>query len=294
MHSLRSWCAAGSFFVSMSASAGIPYCPPSLETSLEGDAIGTFQAFPRGHLFQPLLADPKEPRFFFSFREYERSAGRMHVGVIGFGESFALFRRAGGCANDGLQLDIVGGGVARFVLDESRNDLLDADYNVALPLSWRRGNWSLRTRIYHESAHLGEDELFRVGSADRLKRSYEAGDLLISFDEEKWRVYFGGEYFFRHHPQIDHLGLHLGTEYYGPRVVFEGAARWVTALDVKAYEEFGYEADLSFRTGLSFGGWQTNQNYIQLMLEWYDGHANTGVLFDEEYRYIGAAIYFGF
>lgn len=294
MRSLRRWYTWVLCAVSMSALAEVPYCPPSLEAPLDGQDSGVIVALPRGHLFHPLIADPKESRFFLGYREYDGAGEKTHVAVIGFGETFPLFRRLGDCPGDGWQLDIFGGGVARFILDESRNDLIDADYRIGIPLSWRHGNWSLRSRVYHESSHLGENELFQGDTAERVKRSYDVIDFLGSYDEEKWRLYFGAEYFFRHRPSIDQTGWHVGAEYYGRRNLMAGTARWVNGLDVKAYEEYDYSPDVNFKTGLSFGGRYSSQHHLQVLLEWYDGHANEGVSFDEEVRYLGVNIFFGF
>lgn len=294
MHTLNRWCAGGLCAVSMSASALTPYCPPSLEAPLGQVDSGEFLALSRGHLFQPLIADPKEQRFFIGYRNYDMSTGGNQVGVIGFGETFTLFRKVAGCATDGVQLNLVGGGFARFLLDDSRNDLIDADYSIGLPLGWRRGNWSLRSRIYHESSHLGENHLFQAGSSERIKRSLEGIDFLASYDEERWRIYYGGEYFLRHYPTIEPWGAHLGAEYYGPRNWFSENARLIAGLDVKAWEEYDYSPDFSFKAGWSFGGIRPNQLHLQMLLEWYDGHANEGVFFEEDVRYSGVGLYFGF
>lgn len=295
MRVVRRWVAGLLLSVlSISASAVVPYCPPSLEAPPDDASAGTFIAFPRGHLFQPLLTDPKEPRFFAGYRYYERPVGVVHVGIIGFGETFPLFRWVGDCAADGLQLDIAGGSVARFQLDDAINDLIDADYGVSLPLSWRRGNWSLRTRIYHESSHLGENELFQPNPPEHKKRSYAGVDLIASYDREKWRIYYGVEHLFSHVPTFEPLGLHVGAEYYGPHHLFGGTARWIAGLDVKAWEEYDFAPDFSLKTGLSFGGRQTMQHHMQLLLEWYDGHANEGIFYDDEIRYLGVGVYFGF
>jgi hypothetical protein len=276
------------------AFAEVPYCPPSFEAPLEEGYEETVIAFPRGHLFQPLLADPKESRFYLSYRSYQQSLALSRVGVIGFGETFPLLRRVGGCATDGLQLDIVGGGVARFVLDGGRNDLIDADYTIAIPVSGRRGNISLRTRVFHESSHLGENELFQSGTAQRLKRDVNGFDMIGSYDEEKWRIYFGAEYLSYITPAGNTWGMHGGAEYYSARYLFGGTARWVGGVDLKAYDEYDFETDVSIKAGFSFGGRRVSQQHLQLMLTWYDGHANEGVLFSEKVRYYGAGLYFGF
>jgi hypothetical protein len=276
------------------AIAGVPYCPPSLEAPLQQDVTSTVVRLPRGHLFQPLIADPKEQRFFLAYRNVERLGQKQRIGVMGVGETFPLLRRIDDCPSDGLQLDLVGGAVGRFLLDNGSNDLIDADYNIGLPLSWRHGNWSTRARLYHESSHLGENELFQAGTAQRLKRSYDAADLLGSYDKPSWRVYAGVEYLFYHYPKIKPWGLHFGGEYYSRRNLIRGTARWISGLDVRAYDEYNFDLDVSLKTGLSFGGRHPTQHHLQVMLEWYDGHANEGVMFEEPVKHYGVGIYFGF
>jgi hypothetical protein len=273
----------------------IPYCPPSLEAPLEEGDEGKVILFPRGHIFQPLLADPKESRFYMAYREYQRQTGRMGVGVIGFGENFPLMRKVGDCATDGVQVDITGGGIARFRLDDNSRDLLDADFRIAAPVSWRSGNVALRILLFHESSHLGEHSLFESIAPTRIRRSYEGLDVVASYDRETWRIYYGGGLFFNHQPPIEQSSWHVGAEYYSPRwYMLGGNARWVSGVDVKLHEEYDFEADVSIKAGLAFGGHRANQQHMQVLLEWYDGRANEGVIFEEEISYYGAVVYFGF
>jgi hypothetical protein len=294
MRLLKCWLALLLCAVALGVSAEEPYCPPSLDAPLGEGEGQPVSGLPRGHLFQPLIADPKEPRFFLSYRDYDNYAAAKRVGIVGFGETFPLWRRTGECPSDGLQLGIAGGVFARFLMDDPDNNLFDADYSIALPLSWRRGNVSLRARVYHESSHLGESELFNSDEVDRVKKTIDAVGLVGSYDQPTWRIYAGGEYLYLTYPDIDPLMLQGGVEYYGPRHLFGTKARWVSALDVKAFSEFAYSPDYSIKSGLSFGGAHARQHHLQLLLEWYDGHANQGVLFAEELRYLGVGLYFGF
>lgn len=249
--------------------------------------------FPRNHLFQPLLADPKEPRFFLGYRFSDQAEGKRNIGVAGFGETFPLYRHSRDCGSDGWQLDIAGGGSVRFDMEDSSKSMIDADYLIGLPLSWRRGNWSLRSRIYHESSHLGESRVAQAAPESRLKRSYNSIDFISSYTDGGWRIYTGAEYVFHHHPDVEPWGVHFGTEYHGSRSMF-GDSRWISGVDVKTWQEFDFDTDISIKTGLSFGGRNSRQHHLQLMLEWYDGHANAGVFFEEKIRYFAAGIYFGF
>jgi hypothetical protein len=280
-----------SFALNATAAA---YCPPSLEDALEDVPPGGTLLLPRGHVFQPLIADPIEPHFFLSYRSYRKDGETVNTGVIGAGETFPLWRRVGGCSTDGMQLDVNGGGVARFVLDDGRNDLIDGDFTVAVPLSWRQGTWSWRARLYHNSSHLGEDYLYQNQTPPRSKASYESIDFIVGYDQPEWRLYFGPEVILRHYPSFEPWGLHVGAEYYGDRTLFGGLGRWIGGLDVKSWGEYGYAPDYSLKAGLSLGGSRRQQQHLQLLLELYTGHQNRGVFYDDKVQSIGAGVYFGF
>ncbi len=274
-------------------------CSPSLKAPVSEHLTDEDRFFSRAHLFQPLIADPKEPRFYIVYRNDERSTGKRHIGIIGFGETFPIYRLGWGCATNGWQLSIGGGGVARFDLEDDDEDmgdkdLIDSDYLVGLPLSWRKGNWSVRSRIYHESSHLGESAQNSAEMRERRKRSYDGFDVISSYAKVNWRLYGGAGYLLYHDPDIKEWGLQLGTEYYGSRSAVGNTGRWVAGLDVKAWEEYDFDVDISIKAGLSFGGKNTHQHHLQLMLEWYDGHANSGVFFEEPIRYVATGLYFGF
>ncbi len=276
------------------STASMPDCYPLLAASEDDLITGKHHFFPRTHLFQPFIADPKESRFFLSYRRVERSTGNHHIGVVGFGETFPLYRRSKGCGDDGWQVDITGGGIGRFDMEDDGKDMIDVDYLIGLPLTWRQGNWSFRTRVSHESSHLGESVLITDSAGERRKRTANSVDFISSYDDGKWRLYTGTEYVQRHSPVVTSWGLHLGTEYYGARRLIGNKARWIAGMDIKAWEEFDFDADVSVKAGLSFGGRDARQHHLQVMLEWYDGHANSGVFFEEEIRYVAVGVYFGF
>jgi hypothetical protein len=56
---------------------------------------------------------------------------------VGFGESFGVVGQRNGC--DRWQVGILGGVFAQFNLDSSFMDLINADYVIGIPVSWRSG-----------------------------------------------------------------------------------------------------------------------------------------------------------
>lgn len=147
--------------------------------------------FPRGELFEPLVADVSWPRFSvehqwrFGNDEFDRLA------AVSFGETFAFVRSPQyewGEWEFGMQA------MADAILDMTKRsyDLANDDYFVGFTGSVRTRGVTTQLRLYHISSHLGDEYLLENG-AERGSVSYEAIDLLASFEPVKWlRVYGGG------------------------------------------------------------------------------------------------------
>ncbi len=250
--------------------------------------------FPVGDLFQPLLADPKQPQFFASYRLYNTPTDRRgHVAAVGFGETFGLYRREGQRAGDGLQVSVAGALFAQFNLDAPSNDLVNADYTIGLPVTYRHRPWSARLRIYHQSSHLGDEFLLRA-HPQRINLSFESLEFLGSYDWRGVRAYLGGEYLFHREPaDLKPAGFHGGLEYRGKVPLLFGG-RLVGGLDLKTWQEHDYSVDTSLKVGLEFGATQPGRRRLRIMAEAYHGYAPHGQFYDDKIRYLGLGVYFGF
>jgi hypothetical protein len=160
---------------------------------------------PATDVFRPILADQREPRFYADYRRVhfrfansaflaEGQGSTINAGMVAFGGEFGIWalRQQRGC--DGFQASVFGVVFAQFNLDTPSADLLNADYLAGPMLTYRRGPWSARLRFYHQSSHLGDEFLLNYGIANGVQRanlSIEVVDLLVSLEDDWWRV-FGG------------------------------------------------------------------------------------------------------
>lgn len=157
--------------------------------------------FPVGDLFRPLVADPKQPQFFVSVIEVSSPVEqRSTAASVGYGESFGLWRWPGGRPGEGWQLSFTGGLFSQFNLDAPSSDLVNADYNVGFGLTHRRGPFSARFRLYHQSSHLGDEFLLNRPDVERINLSFEAVDATASYEWVRWRVYAGAGYLISRDP----------------------------------------------------------------------------------------------
>jgi len=252
------------------------------------------EAFPTGDLFRPLLADPKQPQFFVSLNHFSSLGAHYIRASVGFGETFGIYKFFGSREGDGLQLSAEGAIFAQFNLEAPSADLINADYTIGFPLTYRYGDNSLRFRIYHQSSHLGDEFLQSVNPPERVNLSYEAVDLIYSREWREWRVYGGGEYLLHKEPSdLKPASVHWGLEYRGSKPLLWNG-RPVAGLDIKNMDEHDWANDTSIKAGLEFGHPNPGQRRLRIMAEWYKGFDPYGQFYNNKVEYYGLGASLGF
>jgi len=246
-------------------------------------------ALPETELFAPLLADPRQPRFSVSYQQYRGSSREFAAASTAVGEYFGLATGMFG-EYGSSQVGIQGAVFALFNLDAPSSDLINADYWIGLPISYRRGPWSYLIRLYHQSSHLGDEFILGNPGVDRVNLSYEELEGLVSYEWERWRVYGGGGYLVHSEPELAPKQVHAGAEYLLPRAA--GKFDLIAAADVRASEELDWSSSRSYQVGFEFKRSTTRR--VRLMLEHFRGHSPNGQFYREPLRYTGLGLYFGF
>jgi uncharacterized protein DUF1207 len=236
--------------------------PPEREP--HAPLIGVF--LPKDGVFRPLLADPKEPRFSASYQSMrfeargipgERSGDTVDVATIGAGIDFGLagFRQQREC--NGAQLGLFGAIFSQFNMDSPSSDLINSDFVVGVPLSFRWGPISGRGRLYHQSSHLGDEFLLDNPDVDRVNLSFEAIDAVVSLDLEPLRIYGGGGYLIRTEPDLARGIAQWGGELRLERLALELSPRAralpIAGADFHAFQEQDWDVTTSVVGGLEFG-----------------------------------------
>ena len=246
-------------------------------------------ALPERELFAPLLADPRQPRFSVSYQNYQGSAREFAAASVALGEYFGLATGLFG-EYGSSQVGLQGAVFALFNLDAPSSDLINADYWIGLPISYRRGPWSYLIRLYHQSSHLGDEFILGNPGIDRVNLSYEELEGIVSYEWEQWRVYGGGGYLVHSEPELAPKQVHAGAEYLQPRAA--GTFDFIAAVDVRASEELDWSSSRSYQVGFEFKRGTTRR--VRLMLEHFRGHSPNGQFYREPLRYTGLGLYFGF
>jgi hypothetical protein len=265
----------------------------------ESEGLGAV-SFPQDQIFCPILADPKEVRSFVSllrgtFPSLDDPSGKgTSIASVGLGDSFGLVGWRGPSLNDGVQLDVFGSIFAQFDLGAASNDLINADYLIGLPLTFRRSGFSTRLRLYHQSSHLGDEYLLRSEEIDRENLSFESVELIVSQEMGPLRIYVGGERIFRREPdRLPSELFHGGAELRSGR---GGPFQLVSGVDVKTTDLHDWSPALSGRLGLEMarsGADGHPARLVTLMLELYQGPSPYGQFFQDDISYVGVGLHFG-
>ena len=260
--------------------------PPRVLSEWQGGLL------PGGILFKPLVADPRWPHFAANYQRYVSDPQLKDTVAVSFGESFALYRDRVG--QGWWEVDIHAGVFALFDMDSSSSDLVNADYLVGIPLTYRYGDFSGILRVFHQSSHLGDEFLLRTRT-NRVNLSYESLDLKLSYEiGEVARVYGGGGYLVHREPSnlaplSAQYGLELTSPWPGPD------ARWrpIAAVDIQHREENDWGADVSARIGIQIEGVLLTRK-LQILLEYFNGHSPNGQFYKNRAEYFGVGTHFHF
>jgi Protein of unknown function (DUF1207) len=202
-------------------------------------------------VFQPLVADPKEPQFFATYLWTRSPRLASRLGSVGFGQTIGIVH------GPDWQVAITAGVFSQFNMGSSTTDLLNTDYVVGIPVTYRHGTLATRIRVFHQSSHLGDEYMVHTHT-QRVDLTFQAVDLVVAHQASTWRAYGGGGYVFAHSPADLKPGvLHGGFEYRHPRPLLRlggvATGRLVAGLDAKSMQDCQWQVGWSVVTGLELG-----------------------------------------
>lgn len=291
--------AAAALFLSLSSSTYAYMVPDrTLDCRYEVAPLATGETnathdliVPRDDVFRPLLADMKEPRFYGTARRTRfaplglttrNDKERMTVGAVALGGRFGLWSRRQPSTCNGFQVGIEGGVFSQFNLTSPGKDLLNSDYIVGLPLTFRRDWFSSRFRIYHQSSHLGDEFMIKRPEIVRRSISFEGIDLVASAHSDRWRLYGGPGFIFNTLTEIAPWYGRVGTEYFG------AAHAWgmpgqsflypVAGVDISIYEDHGWSPTWSVKIGVD---WSVERHF-RILFVYLRGFNPFGQFFTRE------------
>ena len=254
---------------------------------------------PTGHLFSPLLADPRWAHFSAAYRYFmnDNFDGRSAASVS-FGETIPIYRGNFGRSIVQWEAGLQGAVFSDFNLSAPSSDLVNSDFTASIYSSIRAKKFSAFGRIYHQSSHLGDEFLLRRANSafDRINLSFEGMDLRLSYEFPYGvRLYGGGGGLFHKEPSALKVWMtQYGIEFRSPWRMEFGSMRPIVAADFKNYQENNWSTDASVRAGVEFGNLQALGRKLQLLIEYFNGNSPSGQFFKNNVEYIGVGAHYHF
>jgi hypothetical protein len=254
---------------------------------------------PAGHLFKPLLADPRWAHFSAAYRNYQSDNfdGR-DIGSVSFGETIPIYRSHFGQSTVQWEAGLQAGVFSDFNLSASSSDLVNTDFIASIYSSIRAGEFSAFGRIYHQSSHLGDEFLLRKIDTkfERINLSYEGVDLRLSYELPYGvRVYGGGGGLFHREPSdLKIWSAQYGIEFRSPWRIEAASMRPIIAVDIKNFEENDWNTDVSARAGVEFDNLQVLSRKLQILVEYYNGFSPSGQFYNDKVEYVGVGAHYHF
>lgn len=254
---------------------------------------------PSGHLFKPLLADPRWAHFSAAYRNHQNNNfDGTDIGAVSFGETIPFYRGNFGQSTVQWETGIQAGVFSDFNLNASSSDLVNTDFIASVYSSVRAGQFSAFARIFHQSSHLGDEFLLRKidSKFERVNLSYEGADLRLSYGLPFGvRIYGGGGGLFHREPSdLKIWSTQYGVEFRSPWRIDFASMRPVVAVDFKNFEENKWNTDVSARAGIEFDNLQVLSRKLQLLVEYYNGYSPSGQFYNEKVEYIGLGAHYFF
>ena len=253
---------------------------------------------PQGHLFKPLLADPRWAHFSASYRNYVgNNIDGNNNGAVSFGETIPFYRANFGQSTVQWETGIQAAVFSDFNLGAPSNDLINTDFIASVYGSIRAGHFSAFGRVYHQSSHLGDEFLLRrLTDLERINLSYEGADLRLSYElPYGLRVYGGGGGIFHKEPStIKPWSIQYGVEFRSPWRIELLSLRPIVAVDLKNHQQNDWNADVSARAGVQLDHFQAFGRHLQFLVEYFHGNSPIGQFFRERVDYLGIGAHYHF
>lgn len=248
--------------------------------------------FTAGRAFEPLVADPRYPRFGLSAQGYDGSDVVGSAGTVSFGETIAAYRRVRP-SGDVWEFGVRAALYATFDLGDVK--LFNTDYHIGGYAAYRRDRVSVVAFSHHDSGHVGDEFLEDNPGFDRDNYVLDGVGALVSYDvADPLRVYGGATWYYSTSADTDQDALlHYGFELESPRPVVTNNAFPVAAVDVQHSDGDGndWQPDVSVRAGVRLrepGGDPGNR--LEILGEFYSGRNRNGQFVDERVTYGGIVL----
>lgn len=264
---------------------------PEVETFEEGDLLPELNPF-----FPTMLAQPHILGYSAGYRTYDK-VFKISCIPVSIGDQFSLYQFKT-IAYGNLYLGIEACVWAIFEGRTKSLSLINADYFVALPLTYINEGFAARLRLFHESSHLGDEYLLENEKIVRVNPSMEVLDLSLAYDlSDFFTVFLGYSVVLR---SDESYKIKPSSFYYGFNYYFENFKTKICNVDATPYistyftNEQNHNWDLDCSVAL---GYQWDKSYghkLRVYLEGHDGFSAEGQFSKKRTNYLAVKLLYGY
>lgn len=245
---------------------------------------------PQGFLYHTYWASTAEPRL--ATRAIKDSGG-LHSLDSQIGGRIGLVRFGNPDAEEGLQLDLLGGANLRQNTDTYDWDMTGTDYRYDIPLTYRRGPHAWKFGFYHVSSHMGDEFLKYHPSVERI--DYFRDSIYLGYSyyvTPEFRVYGELDYALRH-DFSEPLHFQFGFDW-GP--VRPTGVRGAPFLAVNGHlrEELDFGGNISAQVGWAWKGPGLSAGTLRTGLHFYNGGSPQYSFYRQSEQQIGWGLWYDF
>lgn len=171
-------------------------------------------------------------------------------------------------------------------------NLFNVEFKVGADYQFRLNeHWSFRGRIYHISAHLGDDYIFRYQIEHFIdnQRIYEMIDGAAAWQSGPWMFYGDvGCIFHSAYPRHP-LVFQLGGQW-NPRMKKKEWVSWLIGADLRLEQEGYYQPCIHTGAGVVLG--KPDRHPVTVLIDYYHGYLPYSLYDDVKIQWLGASLYF--
>lgn len=259
-------------------------------------------------LFQPLVADPRQPTYSVALRLDDHVVGDV-AAAVSLGDEFPIFRWKDILPWHGdMQIGIDGGVWAVFNYtniphhNHETCELVNADYYVGIPVTYAFDRWAFRLRAYHISSHLGDEFLVNNPEyiKDRKNPSFEALDYFASYQFSPNFRFYGGLGWVFHSDDSFHLKpfyVEYGAEVrlFGQKLYYHRLyGTPFFAVDIQNWQQQHWNLNVTFKLGYELSKLQGIGRKMRVYVDYHQGYSFEGQFFNEKTNYTEFGFSWGF
>jgi len=169
-------------------------------------------------------------------------------------------------------------------------NLFNLEFKAGIHYQYKLDQWRFRGRIYHISAHLGDDYIFRYNIEGFIDnpRIYDVVDLSAAWLEEPWQLY--GTVGFIFHSAYERLPvlMETGAQIEKP-IARKDWLRWIAGIDLRFEQEQDFRPGIHTGAGIGLG--KKESFPFTIMIDYYNGYMPYSLYDKVMVQWIGASLY---